>query len=119
MDVQGLLEFLAYEPFYHNDVWRAVLQKPLLGRHPDATTPLRSLMQGVMLRRTRAHVGTCPSPLHYPLHDPCTNPLHYPLHHPLHYTCTNPLLPTPCQSAVEHKTFTTQPRCINASLMIP
>ena len=60
--LQGLLEFLAYEPFYHSHVWRALLQKPLLGNHPDAKTPLRSLMQGVMLRRTRAHVGTRPAP---------------------------------------------------------
>ena len=86
--VQGLLEFLAYEPFYHNDVWRAVLQKPLLGRHSDATTPLRSLMQGVMLRRTRAHVGTClpPPP---PCTDPCTDP------------CTTPFT-TPCTDSLRY-----------------
>ena len=61
MHVQGLLEFLAYEPFYHNNVWRALLLQPLLGGHTDAKTPLRSLVQGVMLRRTRAHVGTAPA----------------------------------------------------------
>lgn len=58
MRVQGLLEFLAYEPFYHNNVWRALLLQPLQGGHSDAKTPLRSLVHGVMLRRTRAHVGT-------------------------------------------------------------
>ncbi len=54
---QGLLEFLAYEPFYHSTVWRSLLHGPLEGKHPEGSLPLRSLMQGVMLRRTKAHVG--------------------------------------------------------------
>jgi len=54
---QGLLEFLAYEPFYHSTVWRSLLHGPLEGKHPEGSLPLRSLMQGIMLRRTKAHVG--------------------------------------------------------------
>ncbi len=57
---QGLLEFLAYEPFYHSTVWRSLLHGPLEGNHPEGSLPLRSLMQGVMLRRTKAHVGQSP-----------------------------------------------------------
>ena len=55
--IQGLLEFLAYEPFYHSNVWRGLLHGPLESNHPEGSLPLRSLMQGVMLRRTKAHVG--------------------------------------------------------------
>ncbi|KAL0028145.1 hypothetical protein WJX77_009970 [Trebouxia sp. C0004] len=56
-EIQGLLEFLAYEPFYHSMVWRSLLHGPLEGNHPEGSLPLRNLMQGVMLRRTKAHVG--------------------------------------------------------------
>ena len=55
--VQGLAEFLAYEPFYHSEQWHRLVAGPLEGPHPDGSLPLKGLLQGVMLRRTKAHVG--------------------------------------------------------------
>ena len=56
MSVQGLLEFLAYEPFYDNRSWSSLV----LRRHetgPERLLPLCSLLKGVMLRRTKEDVG--------------------------------------------------------------
>ncbi len=53
---QGLLEFLAYEPFYDNKSWSSLV----LRRHetgPERLLPLCSLLKGVMLRRTKEDVG--------------------------------------------------------------
>jgi hypothetical protein len=53
---QGLLEFLAYEPFYEGRAWAA-----LLLRRGEAGAgrllPLCALLRGVMLRRTKDDVG--------------------------------------------------------------
>ena len=51
--LQGLLEFLAYEPFYHPREWDSIIKAP--GRLGS----LRQLLHGVMLRRTQADVGEC------------------------------------------------------------
>jgi hypothetical protein len=56
VSVQGLLEFLAYEPFYDNRSWSSLV----LRRHetgPERLLPLCSLLKGVMLRRTKEDVG--------------------------------------------------------------
>lgn len=56
MCTQGLLEFLAYEPFYDSKSWSALV----LRRHetgPERLLPLCSLLKGVMLRRTKEDVG--------------------------------------------------------------
>lgn len=54
--VQGLLEFLAYEPFYDNRSWnQVVLRKHESGL--ERLLPLCSLLKGVMLRRTKQDVG--------------------------------------------------------------
>ncbi len=59
MHAQGLLEFLAYEPFYDNKSWGTlVLRKHELG--PERLLPLCSLLKGVMLRRTKEDVGAPP-----------------------------------------------------------
>ena len=56
---QGLLEFLAYEPFYDNRNWSSlVLRKGEAGL--ERLMPLCSLLKGVMLRRTKDDVGTPP-----------------------------------------------------------
>ena len=53
---QGLLEFLAYEPFYDNKNWSSlVLRKGETGL--ERLLPLCSLLKGVMLRRTKDDVG--------------------------------------------------------------
>lgn len=53
---QGLLEFLAYEPFYDNRNWGSlVLRKGEAGL--ERLLPLCSLLKGVMLRRTKDDVG--------------------------------------------------------------
>ena len=53
---QGLLEFLAYEPFYDNRNWSSlVLRKGEAGL--ERLMPLCSLLKGVMLRRTKDDVG--------------------------------------------------------------
>jgi hypothetical protein len=61
--VQGLLEFLAYEPFYDGKSWNnLVLRKHETG--PERLLPLCSLLKGVMLRRTKEDVGVNhPAPL--------------------------------------------------------
>ncbi|KAK9915395.1 hypothetical protein WJX75_008587 [Coccomyxa subellipsoidea] len=54
-EIQGLLEFLAYEPFYDNRSWSSLV----LRRHetgPERLLPLCSLLKGVMLRRTKEDV---------------------------------------------------------------
>ena len=57
--MQGLLEFLAYEPFYANRNWSSlVLRKGEAG--PERLLPLCSLLRGVMLRRTKDDVGAPP-----------------------------------------------------------
>ena len=64
--VQGLLEFLAYEPFYDGRAWGALLlRRGEAG--PQRLLPLCSLLRGVMLRRTKDDVGT-PDPWEPPGH---------------------------------------------------
>ena len=54
--LQGLLEFLAYEPFYDSRIWSSlVLRRGEAG--PERLAPLCSLLRGVMLRRTKDSVG--------------------------------------------------------------
>ncbi len=63
---QGLLEFLAYEPFYDNKSWSSlVLRRYETG--PERLLPLCSLLKGVMLRRTKEDVGAVLLP-------PCIHP---------------------------------------------
>lgn len=58
---QGLLEFLAYEPFYDNRNWSSlVLRRGEAGL--ERLMPLCSLLKGVMLRRTKEDVGALVSP---------------------------------------------------------
>ena len=54
--LQGLLEFLAYEPFYDSRIWSSLVLRR--GEAvPERLAPLCSLLQGVMLRRTKDSVG--------------------------------------------------------------
>lgn len=53
----GLLEFLAYEPYYHSTVWRGLLQDLYEQQSVGGLLSLRSLLRGVMLRRSKADVG--------------------------------------------------------------
>ena len=53
---QGLLEFLAHAPYYMRAHWNHLLLKPLQQHGPGAL-PLMQLLKGVMLRRTKRHVG--------------------------------------------------------------
>lgn len=53
----GLLEFLAYEPFHHATVWRDLLQHYYEKQSAGGLLALRSLLRGVMLRRSKADVG--------------------------------------------------------------
>ena len=55
--LQGLLEFLAHEPYYTRAHWNHLLLKPLEQHGPDGALPLMHLLKGVMLRRTKRHVG--------------------------------------------------------------
>ncbi len=55
--MQGLLEFLAHEPYYTRAHWNHLLLKPLEQHGPDGALPLMQLLKGVMLRRTKRHVG--------------------------------------------------------------
>ena len=56
-EMQGLCEFLAYEPYYHSPYWRALLQTPYDIRRPAGVVAFRQLLQGVLLRRTKASVS--------------------------------------------------------------
>ena len=57
--MQGLLEFLAYEPFYDGRAWgQLLLRRGEAG--PQRLLPLCSLLRGVMLRRTKEDVGARP-----------------------------------------------------------
>ena len=40
-EVQGLCEFLAYEPFYTSESWRVLLQRPYEGRTAGGLLALR------------------------------------------------------------------------------
>lgn len=53
----GLLEFLAAEPYYHSPVWRGLLQNVYEEQGVGGLLSLRSLLRGVMLRRSKADVG--------------------------------------------------------------
>lgn len=56
-EVKGLLEFLACEPFYHGPAWRGLVQSEFSRRSPTGLLAMRTLLRGVMLRRTKADVG--------------------------------------------------------------
>ena len=60
MRLQGLLEFLAHEPYYARAHWNHLLLKPLEQHGSDGALPLMQLLKGVMLRRTKRHVGEQP-----------------------------------------------------------
>ena len=65
--LQGLLEFLAYEPFYDSRSWSSlVLRRGEAG--PERLAPLCSLLRGVMLRRTKDSVGAPRQALHLHAH---------------------------------------------------
>ena len=65
--LQGLLEFLAYEPFYDSRSWSSlVLRRGEAG--PERLAPLCSLLRGVMLRRTKDSVGAPRPALHLRVH---------------------------------------------------
>eukprot|EP00887_Chlorella_sp_A99_P005493 scaffold1.g5493.t1 len=57
-ELKGLLEFLAYEPFYHATEWRALLQAGYEARTAPGLLSLRALLRGVMLRRAKADVAS-------------------------------------------------------------
>lgn len=61
--MKGLLEFLAYEPFYHHLNWAGLVQKEYSARSASGLLSMRALLRGVMLRRSKADVGTCRAPL--------------------------------------------------------
>ena len=56
-EVRGLLEFLALEPIYHNEEWAKLVQHGCDKAQPHGLLTLRSLLRGVMLRRSKEDVG--------------------------------------------------------------
>ena len=58
-EVKGLLEFLAYEPFYRSAAWRGLVQGEFSERGVAGLLSMRALLRGVMLRRSKADVGEC------------------------------------------------------------
>ena len=64
--LQGLLEFLACEPYFDSKVWNALIQ-PYNEHGSERLTRLCSLLRGVMLRRTKEDVGARRRPLPFPI----------------------------------------------------
>jgi E3 ubiquitin-protein ligase SHPRH len=56
-EIKGLLEFLAAEPYHHGPVWRGLLQNSYEAQSVGGLLSLRSLLRGVMLRRSKADVA--------------------------------------------------------------
>lgn len=56
-EVRGLLEFLALEPYFHNAAWSDLVQSGCDERERHGLLSLRSLLRGVMLRRSKQDVG--------------------------------------------------------------
>ena len=63
---QGLLEFLACEPYFDGNFWKALMQPYCEYTTPERLLRLCSLLRGVMLRRTKDDVGVLTSPLQPP-----------------------------------------------------
>ena len=55
-EVRGLLEFLAFDPFYRNKFWNRQLKKEYESFSPVGLLSMRSLLRGVMLRRSKKDV---------------------------------------------------------------
>ncbi|KXZ54387.1 hypothetical protein GPECTOR_5g465 [Gonium pectorale] len=55
-EVQGLCEFLSYEPYYHSQMWRNLVLLPYTQRTAIGPAVFRALLRGVMLRRTKSQV---------------------------------------------------------------
>jgi SNF2-related domain len=56
-EVRGLLEFLALEPYFDNATWGDLVQSGCDDRERHGLLSLRSLLRGVMLRRSKQDVG--------------------------------------------------------------
>ena len=56
-EVRGLLEFLALEPYFHNAAWSDLVQSGCDDKERHGLLSLRSLLRGVMLRRSKQDVG--------------------------------------------------------------
>lgn len=56
-EVRGLLEFLALEPYFHNAAWSDLVQSGCDDGGKHGLLSLRSLLRGVMLRRSKQDVG--------------------------------------------------------------
>ena len=59
MSIQGLLEFLAAEPFYHGSVWTGLLEDPYRKGNFAGAAPLMALLPSILLRRTQQDVRKC------------------------------------------------------------
>ncbi len=57
---QGLLEFLAAEPYYHSNVWQTLLEDPYRKGTFAGAAPLMSLLPSLLLRRTQHDVRKSP-----------------------------------------------------------
>ena len=55
--LQGLLSFLDAQPYYHQGVWNALLDREKSGQGKDSLQPLCALLKGLMLRRETKDVG--------------------------------------------------------------
>ncbi|KAG7672032.1 putative DNA repair protein RAD5A [Nannochloris sp. 'desiccata'] len=56
-EVRGLLEFLALEPYFDNAAWSDLVQSGCDDRERHGLLSLRSLLRGVMLRRSKQDVA--------------------------------------------------------------
>ena len=54
---QGLLAFLDADPYYHERVWAALLDRNAGGGNKASLLPLQSLLSDLMLRRRVEDVG--------------------------------------------------------------
>lgn len=52
-EIRGLCEFLAVDPFHYNHSWQNLLARPYQAREVGGMLAMRSLLKGVMLRRTK------------------------------------------------------------------